>query len=69
MNRRELLKCAAGAAAGEIAALALHGCGGGSSGTTSPTPVGSACSNLNSIEHVVIFIQENRSFGPAAPAS
>ena len=65
MNRRELLKLTAGAAAGELAALAMHGCGGGggvSIGTPSPVPVGSACSNINDIEHVVIFIQENRSF-------
>lgn len=65
MNRRELLKLAAGAAAGELAALAMHGCGGGvgvSTGTPSPVPVGGACSKINDIEHVVIFIQENRSF-------
>ena len=67
MNRRELLKLAAGATASELAALAMHGCGGGggggvSTGTPSPVPVDSACSNINDVEHVVIFIQENRSF-------
>ena len=64
MNRRELLKLAAGATASELAALAMHGCGGGggvSTGTPSPVPVDSACSNINDVEHVVIFIQENRS--------
>lgn len=62
MNRRELLKLGAAASVAELAVLAMHGCGG-SSGTTMPTPSpGASCSPLSDIEHVVIFIQENRSF-------
>ncbi len=61
MNRRELLKLTTVAAAAELAALALHGCSGGSGRTTPPTPT-PTCSPLTDIEHVVIFIQENRSF-------
>src|SRR5467141_1805861 len=45
------------AAAAEVAAVLLPGCGGGG---TSLGP--SVCSKLTDIEHVVIFIQENRSF-------
>jgi phospholipase C len=63
LNRRDLLKLGVGAAA-EMGALALHGCGGGSMGTPpGPTPApGLSCSKLTDIEHVVILIQENRSF-------
>ena len=62
MKRRELLKWGAAAVTGELAALAMHGCNGGSPGS-SPSPVSRAsCSQLSDIEHVVIFIQENRSF-------
>jgi len=59
LTRREMLKLGVGAAATELAALTLHGCGGGSAGSPS---VPAACSTLTDIEHVVIFIQENRSF-------
>src|ERR1700757_2894582 len=58
-TRRELLKLGAAATVAELASLGLHGCGGGSG--TSP-PVLAACSKLTDIEHVVILIQENRSF-------
>src|SRR5713226_7738350 len=58
-SRRELLKLGAATAAAELASFSLHGCGRGS--VTSP-PVPSACSKLTDIEHVVILIQENRSF-------
>jgi len=65
LNRRDLLRLGIGATAAELAALTLHGCGGGSTGTPSvpsaPTPT-AACSKLTDIEHVVILIQENRSF-------
>src|SRR3981189_1795100 len=59
VSRRELLKIGAATAAAEFAAVLLSGCGGGG---TSPGPGPSVCSKLNDIEHVDIFIQENRSF-------
>jgi phospholipase C len=65
MNRRELLKLGTAAGIGELATLAIHGCGGVSSSMPTPTPTpspGASCSQLTDIEHVVIFIQENRSF-------
>jgi phospholipase C len=65
LNRRDLIRLGIGATAAELAALGLHGCGGGSTGTPSvpsaPIPA-AACSKLTDIEHVVILIQENRSF-------
>src|SRR6266851_6004718 len=57
VTRRELLKIGVGTAATGLSGLLLPGCGGGGS---SPGP--SVCSKLTDIEHVVIFIQENRSF-------
>src|SRR5579863_3242512 len=62
ITRRELLKLGGVAAATELGALFLHGCGvvGGNSPLSSgPSGCGS---KLTDIEHVVIFIQENRSF-------
>jgi phospholipase C len=59
LTRRELLRLGAGTAVAELASLGLHGCGGGS---VTPPPVPGACSKLTDIEHVVILIQENRSF-------
>src|SRR6266436_9645576 len=58
-NRRELLKLGAATAVAELASFSLHGCAGGSA--ISP-PLPSVCSKLTDIEHVVILIQENRSF-------
>src|SRR2546429_7386238 len=58
VTRRDLLKIGAATAAAELAAVLLPGCGGGG---TSPGPAPSVCSKLTDIEHVVIFIQENRS--------
>src|SRR5713101_1794350 len=58
-TRRELLKLGAATAVAELASLSLHGCGGGS--VISP-PIPAVCSKLTDIEHVVILIQENRSF-------
>jgi phospholipase C len=59
VTRRELLKLGSATAIAELASLGLHGCGGASS----PVPsVPSVCSKLSDIEHVVILIQENRSF-------
>jgi phospholipase C len=61
IGRRELLKLGGAAAAAELASLGLHGCAAGfSTGPRTPGP--STCSKLSNIEHVVIFIQENRSF-------
>src|SRR5579864_9280955 len=61
-TRRDLLKLGAATAVAELASLGLQGCGGGS--LISPLiPSGaSGCSKLTDIEHVVILIQENRSF-------
>jgi phospholipase C len=61
ISRRELLKVGAVAAAAELAALALPGCGGI---VSTPAPPGGSlgCAKLTDIEHVVIIIQENRSF-------
>jgi len=62
VTRRELLKLGGAAAATELGALLLHGCGG-IGVYSNPSPGPSACgSKLTDIEHVVIFIQENRSF-------
>jgi len=57
LSRRDLLKIGAAAGAAELAATLLPGCGA----PKTVTP-GTACSTLTAIEHVVIFIQENRSF-------
>jgi phospholipase C len=62
VTRRELLKLGGAAAATELGALLVHGCGAGGI-NFNPSPGPSACgSKLTDIEHVVIFIQENRSF-------
>jgi phospholipase C len=58
VSRRELLKLGAAGAAAELGALVLDGCGGMSK--LLPTP--SVCSKVTDIDHVVIIIQENRSF-------
>src|ERR1700747_313310 len=62
LTRRELLKLGIGAAASDLASLTLHGCGGGAAGMSSVPSSPSGCSALSAIEHVVILIQENRSF-------
>jgi phospholipase C len=61
LTRRELLKLAGVAGAAELTSVALHGCGGSGGGSPLP-PTPAACSKLTDIEHVVILIQENRSF-------
>jgi phospholipase C len=62
ITRREVLKLGGAAAAAELGALLLHGCGAvGFNSNPSPGPSGCG-SKLTDIEHVVIFIQENRSF-------
>jgi phospholipase C len=57
-SRRELLKYGSAAAAA-IASSAVGGCGGV---TVNSSPSPSSCTPLSAVEHVVIFIQENRSF-------
>ena len=59
-TRRRLLKLGAGALATEIASSFWSGCGGGS--ISQPDSGPSVCGKLSDIEHVVILIQENRSF-------
>jgi phospholipase C len=61
LSRRELLKLTAATAVSELAALGLHGCATTKS-VGIPSPPSAACSKLTDIEHVVILIQENRSF-------
>ena len=57
-NRRELLKIGGAATLAELASLGLQGCN-----VSKLIPsVGSGCAKLTDIEHVVILIQENRSF-------
>src|ERR1700732_5052787 len=60
-TRREILKLCGATAAAELGALLLQGCGGLTVGSNIP-PGSTACGKLTDIEHVVIFIQENRSF-------
>ncbi|HEY1484412.1 MAG TPA: alkaline phosphatase family protein [Candidatus Acidoferrum sp.] len=63
LTRRDLLKLGAATALAEMSSFGLHGCGGGTfSPSPTPTPTPAVCSKLTDIEHVVIFIQENRSF-------
>jgi len=58
LTRRELLRIGTAAAAAELVSLGLQGCG-----ISSLVPsVSSGCAKLTDIEHVVILIQENRSF-------
>ena len=58
LTRRELLKLGGAASVAELASLGLPGCG------MSPlvSSVAAGCAKLTDIEHVVILIQENRSF-------
>jgi phospholipase C len=59
-SRRDLLKLC-GAVGANFGAALLSGCTGHTAGTTTPTGT-SVCSKLSDIQHVVILIQENRSF-------
>ena len=61
LTRRKLLKLGMGAACVESASL-LDSCQTRSSGSMSITPTPTSCSSLSDVEHVVILIQENRSF-------
>ncbi|MGH9713206.1 MAG: phospholipase C [Candidatus Acidiferrales bacterium] len=61
ISRRELLKLTGATAASGLASALLASCGAGGGGSGGgPGP--SSCAKLSDIEHVVIFIQENRSF-------
>ena len=60
VTRRKLLGLGPAAVAAEFGAMLLPGCGGGLAPSPSPGP--SSCSKLTDIGHVVILIQENRSF-------
>src|SRR4029077_1749479 len=59
VTRRELLRMGADTAAVEVAGVLLPGC---ASVSASPVSTASVCAKLTDIEHIVIFIQENRSF-------
>ncbi|MGC2742727.1 MAG: alkaline phosphatase family protein, partial [Candidatus Angelobacter sp.] len=41
---------------------ACQGLGGGSSSSATPTPTPAPAGSLSSINHIVLFMQENRSF-------
>src|ERR1700722_11388852 len=57
-NRRDVLKLGGAAAMAEVASLGWQGC----SVSNLVSSVGGGCAKLTDIEHVVILIQENRSF-------
>ena len=59
-TRRRMLKLGATAVVSELGAMLLNSCGGGNIFNPGPGP--SSCGKLTDIEHVVILIQENRSF-------
>src|ERR1700732_5263921 len=61
-TRRELLKLGAATAFAQLSSLGMASCGGGSVTSPSVPSFPSVCSKLTDIEHVVILIQENRSF-------
>ena len=61
ITRRELLKITGATAASGLASALLSSCGGGA-GASGGGPGPSTCATLSDIEHVVILIQENRSF-------
>lgn len=60
-SRRELLKTGIAAGAAGLAGAVIPGCGGGHPGITGGTGT-TGCSKITDIDHVVILIQENRSF-------
>src|SRR6476659_9344802 len=60
LTRRALIKLAAATGAAGLTGSLLNACGG--SHSTPSVPVTSACAKITDIDHVVIFIQENRSF-------
>src|SRR5258708_38584818 len=61
LTRREMLKIGAATGAAGLTGSLLSGCGGGNSSLPGiPGPTG--CAKITDIDHVVILIQENRSF-------
>jgi phospholipase C len=62
VTRRELLKFGVAGAAAELGFLGLQGCGGSSIDIPSVPPPPAPCATLTDLQHVVILIQENRSF-------
>ena len=62
ITRREMLKIAAATGAAGLTGSMFSGCGGSSGGGVPSPPSSSSCAKLTDIEHVVILIQENRSF-------
>ncbi|MGC1422887.1 MAG: alkaline phosphatase family protein [Terracidiphilus sp.] len=61
LTRRELIKLAAATGAAGMTGSLFSGCGG-HSGTSSNPGTNTSCAKITDIDHVVIFIQENRSF-------
>src|ERR1700732_5398489 len=57
-SRRDVLKLGGAAAMAELASLGVQGC----SVSKLVSSAGGGCAKLTDIEHVVILIQENRSF-------
>src|SRR5579862_84818 len=62
ISRRELLKAGVATSAAGMIGSIVPGCGGGGSKGVSGGTGSSACAKITDIEHVVILIQENRSF-------
>src|SRR5882724_2629966 len=60
LSRRQLLKAGAAAGAAELLGGLLAGCGGRNIISGNPGP--GACAKITDIDHIVILIQENRSF-------
>jgi phospholipase C len=61
ITRREVLKLTSTTAVSGLASALVSSCGSGG-GPVGGGPGPSTCAKLSDIEHVVIFIQENRSF-------
>jgi phospholipase C len=62
ISRRALLKSGAALGAAELVAGLLPGCGGKMTSGGSGPGTGATCAKVTDIDHVVILIQENRSF-------
>lgn len=62
LTRRKALELGIAGAGAGFGSLLVNGCGVGSLTTTSMGSVSSNCATLSDVAHVVILIQENRSF-------